>query len=700
MFAVLTAALLGMVVSLLYFGNRDLALRTAQEEMIKARAWSVQSLLTIISDTEQAVNLVADFAGRYPDEAQTISGLDFFHALTRRHHYHYSIYLGLEDDGGFFQNVVLSDAMNVFGPAATAIPETATRVLRVIDTVDGTKKESYFWSGEENVVEPFFEGSATYDPRKRPWYLGALESDRLYVTVPYIFESTGQPGVTFAKRITDASGRTLGAVGIDITMSAISRILEDLRIGEEGLVFMLDRQARLMSYTGTRASGQGASYVTSDAVEGLENQSEVVERAILKWQNEKEPFFRFASPENDQIYVAYVDAIPDVFGTEPTLGLIVPEDEFVGAINRSTARTLKIGAFAMAFAILFIIVAARLLSHSLKIVAAEARRISTFDLEHDLKLRTVFQEIFDLETAVSSMKAGLAGFGAYVPKDLVRSIVASAEKPEIGGTSRDITLLFSDLQGFTARTENLEPEELMPALSHYFEIMETAISDNFGIVDKYIGDAIMALWNAPLDDPRHVEHACRAALACLVSEEDLNNDPAMWALVPSKTRFGLHTGHVIVGNVGSLSRMQYTALGSAVNLASRLEGLNKYYGTSILASEDVVRKVSHIFLFREIDVISPAGAKKPTAIFELVGEIDAHGKYPATTEQRLEIGDWKNCYDLFRRRDWDMALKAFVKHQNTFENRTLVRMYIQRCHEFITNPPPDDWDGVHRFSEK
>lgn len=699
-FAVLTAVLLGMVMALQYMGNRDLAIQTAQEEMIKARAWSVNSILTTVNDTEQTVGVAAYFAGAYPISAQSVSGLDFLHSLVRGSGHHYSVFFGLQENGAFFQNIVLQEKTDVFGPDATPVPETATRVLRVIEASDGGREETYFWSNEFNMAEPFFKGPAIYDPRERPWYLGAMNSGGLYVTKPYKFASTRQPGVTFARRIVDDANQTIGVIGIDITMSALSRILEDLRIGNEGVVFMLDRQGRLMSYTGTRASNEGATYVTADANEGLKTQSPFVERAMVRWKETGDSFFRFASPDDDRTYLAYVASMPDIFGAEPTLGLVAPAEEFVGAIKRNTTRTIQIGFLALIVAILCTVVAARLLSRSLKVVTAEALRISTFDLSHNLKLKTVFQEISDLEIAMTSMKAGLASFGAYVPKGLVRSIVSSAEKTAIGGTSRDITLLFSDLQGFTAKSEGLEPEDLMHALSRYFEAMETAISENNGNVDKYIGDAVMAMWNAPLDDPNHVRNACRAALGCIKAEKSLNADATASNLTPLFTRFGLHTGRVVVGNVGSLSRMQYTALGSAVNLASRLEGLNKFYGTTILVSEDVANAVAGEFLFREIDIISPVGLTNPTKIFELLAEVDPNANHPNVDTKRLEVEDWKNCYELYLRREWNNALNAFLRHQDTAENKILVQLYIQRCQRFIDNPPDDSWNGVHRFSQK
>jgi adenylate cyclase len=157
--------------------------------------------------------------------------------------------------------------------------------------------------------------------------------------------------------------------------------------------------------------------------------------------------------------------------------------------------------------------------------------------------------------------------------------------------------------------------------SRYFAVLSDEIMRHRGTVDKYIGDAVMALWNAPADDPDHTVNACRAVLACLAANEDLGKDFRREGWPPYDTRFGLHVGDAVVGNIGSSDRMNYTALGATVNLASRLEGLNKNYGTHVLVSAAIRERVSHAFLFRSVDSITPKGFADPIEVSELRGEL-------------------------------------------------------------------------------
>ena len=703
-FTLLTAILLSIVVAFLYFGNRNLALRTAETEMVKARAQSVEGLLSSIRVTGRAVTSAASFVGEFPEEARSLAGLDVLHALARGNDHYYGLFFGFLEDGAFYQNVLLTDEIMTFGPEDAPVPENATRALRIIDGPPDLRTETFYWAGEDGVPNAFYQGAPTYDPRERPWFLGAMETDELYITKLYRFESTGEPGVTFAQRIEDETGAIIGVVGLDMTLAALSRLLEDLRVGEDGLVFMLDDAGRLMSYTGSRTEGEGTRFVTSTEEQEVDIQNPVIEGAVSRYRAGGEAFFRFSVPgaeEQEQaVQLVSVAPIPRIFGAQPTLGLTVPEDEFVGEIKRTTTRAMQIGGLALILAIAGTMIVSRLLGASLRLLAEEARRISNFELGEDLNLRSAILEVSELETAMTGMKAGLSSFGAYVPKDLVRSIVSSGAQTGVGGTARDVTLLFSDLQGFTASTESLEPEELMPALSQYFEIMETRIAETGGTVDKYIGDAIMAMWNAPQDDPDHTTHACRAALACLKAEDQMNEGAHASPLLPFHTRFGLHSGRVIVGNVGSLSRMQYTALGAVVNLASRLEGLNKQYGTRVLVSEDIVNETHDTFFFREVDVVSPVGTSKPVRIFELLGDTENEGPFAVSEAMRAEVADWNDCYALYKARSWGEALTALERCRETASNTALFDAYIGRCRSFLETPPPVDWDGVYSFKVK
>lgn len=699
-FTLLTLVVTTMLVALLYLGNKQLAIRTAQEQMVAARSRSVEDMLAVIRGAGNVVSSAAVFLSNFPDKASSLVGLDVLYAQIQGNEHYYGLYFAEEGSGDFFQNINIPKDWRVFGPDQRPVPESVHRVQRIISEPAGKRVETFYWSKGGELPKPFISRATDYDPRTRPWYLGAIEQSEVYVTPLYLFESTGSLGVTFSKSVFDNTGKLIGVVALDMTMSALSEILNDIRIGDSGLAFMLDKTGRLLAYTSTRSDGGPASFISSDPNAPIEMNNELIASAVNQWRASQQEFFNFVPSTGARNHIASVAPIPEVFGARPTLGLTVPEDEFVGGIRRATSRAVQFGVLALVFAVAFTFVVSRLLSKNLARVAAEARKVSTFELGDDLNLKSAIQEVAELEAAIASMKAGLSSFGAYVPKELVRSIVSKAERISVGGDSRDVTLMFADLQGFTSRTEGLEPEVLMPALSEYFEVMEKEISSNFGTVDKYIGDAIMALWNAPLDDADHACHACSAALACLRAEAKLNSEQSNSPLRPLHTRFGLHTGCVVVGNVGSLSRLQYTALGAAVNFASRLEGLNKVYGTRILVSEAVALRVASKFLLREIDLVVPFGTSNPSRIFELVGEFDGDNKLRLSDAKQRELESWRACYLLYQSGAWRDALHAFQEHKTLETNIILVDTFIDRCNSFIAQPPGPDWNGVFRFENK
>jgi adenylate cyclase len=699
-FAAVTTLMLGIVVTFLFVSNRDLAWQTAQAEMVQARDRSIVDIEVTLSQTQRAVDVAASLVGQLPRAAHPAETLNVMHALIAGDEQYYGIYFGLQESGAFYQNVVLNPAMRSFGPQDAEIPGNAVRVLRMIDTVDGAMSERFFWVLDTGDIVLFSEGPAAFDPRTRPWFQDAAVQDAPVVTDIYQFESTGRPGITFAKRIVNADGDFLGVVGADITMSALSKILEKIRIGDEGLVFMINEGGQLLSYTGTRASGEATRFVASPDTEKMAIESPVIKAVMDRWEPDDPSLLRLRVGEQRIRYLGAVTAIPEMFGTRPFLGFAVPADEFIGAIKRTTFQVLTLAGFVLLLSIVVTVFVARLLSRNLRLLADEARRISSFEFENTQSLKSSIREVSELNQAMTGMKAGLSSFGAYVPTDLVRSILAKSERVRIGGETREVTILFSDIRGFTSRTEHMQPEELMPALSKYFETFENQIAIHGGTVDKYIGDAIMALWNAPLDDERHCEHACRAVLACQAAEADMNATGANASLPALFTRFGLHCDEAVVGNVGSLTRMQYTVLGAAVNLASRVEALGKVYGTHVLATETVVARTEGLFCFRPIDVVSPAGTSKPIELFELVGEEDPDAGFAASAEIRAEIQRWNLCYDLYRAAKWQEALVAFQDHLSSSTNATLVELYIERCQKFIEQPPAADWDGVFRFMTK
>lgn len=246
----------------------------------------------------------------------------------------------------------------------------------------------------------------------------------------------------------------------------------------------------------------------------------------------------------------------------------------------------------------------------------------------------------------------------------------------------------------------MAPESLLRDLSEYFEELASLIIKEGGTVDKYIGDAIFAFWNAPLPLEHHQHLACATALKCRFALQRLNGRRVEQGLAPWHTRFGVHVGDAVLGNVGSSDRIDYTAIGDTVNIASRLEALNKYYGSGILASGEIVNVCSDAFLFRRIDRSQPKGASKPLDVFELLGMFEGPESYRVTTEIVRLVEDWNRVYEVYANRDWLGMLDALQEFAVNHPDDVVAGIYLSRVIGFVLEPPPEDWSGIIRFDAK
>lgn len=286
-------------------------------------------------------------------------------------------------------------------------------------------------------------------------------------------------------------------------------------------------------------------------------------------------------------------------------------------------------------------------------------------------------------------------FGQYVPNELVDEMNQSGQDFTIGGESREMTVLFSDVRGFTTISEGLKPDELVNLMNAFLTPMTGVIHHHRGTIDKYMGDAIMAFWGAPLADPDHARHALLAALDMVKGMADLKEEFHARGWPTLKIGVGLNTGVMNVGNMGSEFRMAYTVLGDAVNLGSRLEGLSKPYGVGIVVSEFTKAKVNDM-LFRELDRVRVKGKDEPVAIFEPIGiesEVDP--------QIQALVGAYHQAVTLYRGQKWQEAEKRFTALKaKEPERATLHQLYLDRIAHFKTEPPGPDWDGVFTFTTK
>lgn len=282
-------------------------------------------------------------------------------------------------------------------------------------------------------------------------------------------------------------------------------------------------------------------------------------------------------------------------------------------------------------------------------------------------------------------------FGRYVSRAVVDQILKHPGMLKLGGERRDITVFFSDIAGFTSISEKMQPEELVGFLNTYLAAMTQVILGHQGTLDKYEGDAIMAFWGAPLPMADHAKQACLAALENQKKLESLREEWKKKGLPPLHVRIGLNTGDAIVGNMGSETRFDYTVMGDNVNLASRLEGIGKQYGTQIIISESTHEKVKDDFVCRELDLIRVKGKERPVRIFELMGLKDQ------VSEVTLKhLGVFQKGLELYRARNFLAATSQF---RELLEDPP-AQAFLQRCERFIQNPPPAEWDGVYTFTEK
>ncbi len=286
-------------------------------------------------------------------------------------------------------------------------------------------------------------------------------------------------------------------------------------------------------------------------------------------------------------------------------------------------------------------------------------------------------------------------FEQYVSESIVKSILASGKEPKFGGEKLQLTVLFSDIRGFTTYCEKRAPEMVVQRLNEYLTLMTEVIFKHEGTLDKFVGDEIMALFGAPVYFENHAEKACATACDMITSLRELQKRWSAQNEDYFQIGIGINTGTMIVGNLGAQQRFDYTVIGDEVNLGARLEGANKQYATSIIISEATYKQVKQRAHARELDLVRVKGKNKLVKIYEL------RGMEPlAAIEEDLIIATYTKGLQLYKLRQWYNALREFNRVLRYFPSDGPSRVYVERCLDYIALPPPEDWDGVYEFKTK
>jgi adenylate cyclase len=286
-------------------------------------------------------------------------------------------------------------------------------------------------------------------------------------------------------------------------------------------------------------------------------------------------------------------------------------------------------------------------------------------------------------------------FKQYLSPKIIEVLTKDPSKLRLGGEEREVSIFFLDIAGFTTMSETLKPTQLVEVMNSCLTEFSRIILKHDGTINKYIGDCIMAFWNAPDDQPHHAALACQAALECVKAIPDINRRFKEKGLPSIDARVGINSGVVVVGNMGSVERFDYTVMGDPVNLASRLEGANKQYHSHIMVSDTTFEKAKEAIEARDLDLIRVKGKKEPRKVFEVLCK---------KGEMSEELSEGRKRYhqalSLYRQKSFEEAIDAFQSVFDYLPNDHVTRVYLERARAFVSHPPPATWDGVYEMISK
>lgn len=515
-----------------------------------------------------------------------------------------------------------------------------------------------------------------FEARERPWFQQASQSQTAVWSKIYHWHD-GISGLTLSLAArSPTTGEVIGVFTADYTLAAIGEFLKSLVVGKSERVLILETPDGQVMGEASTIPGKAPVTATLAALP-----------VPLKDLKLDVPVgFRFEYGGRPMIGVAR--------RIEPTPGFVcvallaADEREFFGSVMNNVRSTTLLGLAALLCAAAISFLLAARLTRPLAVISEDLKRIARFDLQKIPPLPSLVHEIAVVGESVERMKAGLRSFGRYVPTTLVRNLLSQGHDAEIGAVDRELTIVFADLAGFTSLSEKLSPSQTVVEMSEFFQVATDAIEGHEGTLDKFLGDGLLAFFNAPLDVPDHAVKACMAALEIrdrLAAAEPVRAADHRPRL---RARFGINTGEVLVGNIGTDERFAYTIIGDNANLASRLESLNKQYGTIILASEAVRRQTGERFAWRQIDRVAVVGRAEPTTIHELLG-------LPANVPPlQLALRDgYEAAMELYYAGNFAEALSRLNTTHAAHPDDLPTSILAARCASLAENPPAH-WEGV------
>jgi adenylate cyclase len=506
-------------------------------------------------------------------------------------------------------------------------------------------------------------------------------------------EESREIEVSVQQTVEDASDKFAGVIRVGLLAEQLDRAVQlKLTPAEEPdphRIFLSDRDGRLITrgVSADRAKlfGEDLRIAPSDLAPEI---ASALADPKLRAVDEDTPVKSGMLRHDGQEFLTTFRILP---GTQDwTVGIVVPRAFYLGKLVAMRNRLL-----AVSLGVMLLLVAAgmailRGVKRAQGQITRESLKMNAFEFS-PAATHSAFRDVTEVLESLEKAKAAMRVMGKYAPVDLVRRLYREKSEPVLGGELMEISIMFSDIKGFTTLSEQLDPNRLADILGLYLDALSRIIQrETRGTIDKYIGDAIMTIWNAPEPVPDHPQMACLAALRCRDATHSLAQTPE-WGEFPAfETRFGLHCAKALVGHFGARDRMNYTAIGDAINLASRLEGLNKQYGTSIIASDTIVERAHEAFDFRLLDVVAVKGKSDPITIYELLGTKGA------LEQCRQVVSAYETAFSAYAAGNFERAIGVLQGNASDPPSAVL----IERCKAFLQTPPPADWRGIYISASK
>ena len=577
-------------------------------------------------------------------------------------------------------------------------PRLATRTIdRNIEPV----LDRRFYRDEQYQIVETTEKNATFDPRLRPWYKNISEDlniqQRYYWTDAYIGTTSQKPVIGCAFPVLNEEEDLGAVVCVNIPLENLSLFLSKQNISENSFVFIIDSKDNIIAFPDF---DKVVLQISGSEELRLRNFSEIeiphLKNAYLHSIGGDQEFFLKEKTDN---YFITIKSISSEIGLNWRIITAIPESELLQNVYLIIKRILIVFITIFIISIIFIIIVSSRITKPIVELSLKNEKLQNFDLDLGPRVKSSIREISRMSDSLFNAAAGLTAFKKYVPADLVRNLIATGQEANVGGIPKHLTVFFTDIEGFTSISEKIAPDLLMHHLSEYFDNLSNIIMEQNGTIDKYIGDSIMAFWGAPISNTNSEIDSCRAALACQKVLTKLNKQWTELDKPVMNTRIGIASGDVIVGNMGSNERINYSVIGDNVNLASRLEGINKYYGTKIIISSRVYYQIKDHFYCRFLDNAAVLGKNKGVEIYELI----APKTEVLDSLQQQFLAWYAKGIDAYLKKEWKEALKYFlgIRKKLNITDKS-VELFITRCLYFHKNEHilPDDWDGVTRFSKK